>query len=83
MFVFETLLRLVFAGGGAPTGYKMDGVIVGRRSEIRGGPHPFGQKSGTPPTPPTLSKILQLSRKIHQNYHKKEQKSQKSKLKIS
>jgi hypothetical protein len=29
--------------------------IVGRRSEIRGAPYPFSQKSGTPPY---LSKIL-------------------------
>jgi hypothetical protein len=35
-------------------------TIVGRRSELRGGPHPFSQKSGTPPT---LSKIILPSRK--------------------
>jgi hypothetical protein len=34
----------------------------------KGGGHPFGQKSGTPPT---LSKFILLSRKINQNRRKK------------
>jgi hypothetical protein len=49
---------------------KKSGVksIEGCRPEIMGGPHPFGQKSGTPPT---LSKILLLGKKINQNRWKK------------